>query len=421
MDSLFASRITEIKTHKIRERLEVPPDAGLISFATSLPAKELFPVKDIEESTKDAFERWQDSALQYAQSEGIPSLREKIANRVNTKFMTKFDSNNICISTGSQHGFDIVGKLFLNEGDIVLHEPPIPLSVLMAYSNYGVDFVEIASDEHGMLIEDVESALRLEKRVKMIYICPDFMRPSGKSWDIERRKAFIETISDFDVVVVEDITFSDFRFEGEHIPSVASLDSKGKVILIGSFSRIFCPGVRLGWLGANKEFMKHIRKVKCASDLSSSTLDQYILDCYLEKHDIEDHVQKLICLYRERRDLLDSAMRENFPRAAIYSKPEGGLYTWVRMEGLNARALLEKCIEQHVAFVPGDSFYSRGGGDNMFRLSITSLPMERIRAGIKRIAKGLSNLGFHPPTRVTINPQAYLELDKDEQKKVLIS
>jgi DNA-binding transcriptional MocR family regulator len=421
MSFLFANRIREIKTHKIRERIEVPPDTGLISFATSLPAKELFPVKEIEEATQEAFARWQDSALQYSQSEGILPLREKIARRANTKFKTKYNTNNVCITTGSQQGFDIVGKLFINEGDVVLYEPPMPLSVLMAFSNYGVNFVEIAADEHGMIIEDVESALRLEKQVKMIYICPDFMRPSGKSWDIERRKAFIETISDFDVIAIEDITFSDFRFEGKHLPAVASFDKKGQVILIGSFSRIFCPGVRLGWLGSSSDLMVHIRKLKCSSDLSPPTLDQHILDCYLTKYDIEEHVHKLINLYRERRDLLDSALRENFPKAASYSKPEGGLYTWVKMEGLNARELLEKCIDQRVAFVPGDSFFSSGGGDNMFRLSITSLPIERIRAGIKRIAKGLSVLGFHPPTRVTINPQAYLELDENEQKKVLLS
>jgi len=419
MNSLFANRIREIKTHKIRERLEVPSDSGLISFATSLPAKELFPVKEIEEATREAFNRWQDSALQYSQSEGIFPLREKISQRSNKKFMTKYDSNNICISTGSQQGFDIVGKLFINDGDVVLYEPPIPLSVLMAFSVYGVKFIEVAADEHGMLIEDVESALRMEKNVKMIYICPDFMRPSGKSWDIERRKAFIETILDFDVVVIEDITFSDFRFEGEHLPTVASFDDKGQVILIGSFSRIFCPGVRLGWIGASNYLVEHIRKMKCSSDLSPPTLDQHILDCYLRVYDIEEHIRKLIELYRERRDILDSAMREYFPKAADYSKPEGGLYTWVKMEGLNARELLEKCVEQRVAFVPGDSFFSQGGGDEMFRLSITSLPVERIRAGIKRIAKGMSILGFHPPTRVTINPQAYLELDKDKQKKVL--
>ncbi|MCL1940540.1 MAG: PLP-dependent aminotransferase family protein [Synergistaceae bacterium] len=421
MNSLFANRIREIRTGKIREKLDMPPDVGLISFASSLPAKELFPVKDIEEATKEAFTRWQDTALQYSQSEGILPLREKIADRTNTKFNTKYDYDNICITTGSQQGTDIIGKLFLNEGDVVLYEPPMQLSVLMAFFNYGVNFVEIAADEQGMLIEDVEAALRMEKRVKVIYICPDFMRPSGKSWSIERRKAFIETVSEFDVMVVEDVIFSDFRFEGEPLPAVASFDNKGQVILLGSFSRIFCPGVRMGWLGTNRELIEHVRKIKRSCDLNSSTLDQYVLDSYLEKYDIEVHVQKLVELYKERRDLLDSAMRENFPKAASFTKPEGGLYSWVRVEGVNAKKLLEKCLEQQVAFVPGDSFFSRGGGDEMLRLSITSLPVERIRAGIKRIAKGMSALGLHPPTRVTINPQSYLELDEDAQKKVLLS
>ena len=421
MNFLFANRIGKIRASQIRERLNVPQDAGLISFAGSLPAKELFPVKEIEEAAKGAFIRWEDSALQYSVSEGILSLREKIAYRTNAKFRTKYNQDNICITTGSQQGIDILGKLFINEGDVVLYEPPMPLSAMMAFSNYGVEFVEIAADEQGMLIEDVEAALRKEKQAKVIFICPDFMRPSGKSWDIERRKAFIEAVSDFDVVVAEDIIFSDFRYEGEHLPAVASFDKKGQVILIGSFSRIFCPGVRLGWLGIGAPLIEYVRNVKRASDLNSSTLDQYVLDSYLDKYDIDDHVRELVELYRGRRDLLDSAMRENFPKAADFTKPEGGLYAWVKVEGMNARNLLEKCIEQQVAFVPGDSFFSHGGGDDMFRLSITSLPLERIRAGVKRITRGMSALGFHPSTRVTINPKTYLKLDEDEQKKVLLA
>ena len=421
MDFLFANRIREIRTSKIRERLEVQPDDGLISFASSLPAKELFPVKNIEEAVKEALIRWEDTALQYSQSEGIFPLREKIAQRLNAKYMTEYKHSNICITTGSQQGIDMLGKLFINEGDVVLYEPPIQLSVLMAFFNYGVRFVEIAADEEGMLIEDLEAALRMEKQVKMVYICPDFMRPSGKSWSAERRKAFIETISGFEVMVAEDVTLSDFRFEGEAILPVASLDKKGQVILVGSFSRIFCPGVRLGWLCASNELIEFIRNIKRSSDLSSSTLDQYVLDSYLNKYDIENHIKTLVELYKERRDQMSSAMDENFPKSASYSKPEGGLYMWVRVEGLNARELLEKCLEQHAAFVPGDSFYSRGGGDSMFRLSLTSIPAERIKAGIRRIAKGMSALGFHPSTRVTINPKTYLKLDKDEQRKVLLS
>jgi DNA-binding transcriptional MocR family regulator len=167
--------------------------------------------------------------------------------------------------------------------------------------------------------------------------------------------------------------------------------------------------------------MEYVRKVKLSSDLSSSTLDQHVLNSYLEKYDIESHVQKLVEQYRERIDILDSTMKDSFPKAASFSKPEGGLYTWVKVDGLNARALFEKCLEQQVAFVPGDTLFSRGSGDDVFRLSITSLPAERIRAGIKRIAKGMSALGFHPSTRVTINPKAYLELDENEQKRVLLA
>jgi DNA-binding transcriptional MocR family regulator len=225
----------------IRERLNVQPDAGLISFASSFPSNELFPVKDIEEASKEAFIRWQNSAIQYSQSEGILPLREKIARRANTKLMTKYRNNNICVTTGSQQAFDIIGKLFINEGDVILFEPPIQLSAFMAFSSYGAKFVQIASDEHGMLIEDLNAAIKKEKRVKLIFLCPDFLRTSGKSWNMELRKAFIETVSDFDIMVVEDVTYSDFRFKGENLPAVASFDKKGQVITVGSFSRIFCP------------------------------------------------------------------------------------------------------------------------------------------------------------------------------------
>ncbi|MCL2146606.1 MAG: PLP-dependent aminotransferase family protein [Synergistaceae bacterium] len=420
MEFLLTKRVSEHRTDKIRERLEIPPDAGIISFASSMPTRDLFPVNDIEEATKEALVRWQNSALQYCMSEGILPLRDKIVRMVNKKFMTKYDINNTCVTTGSQQGLDIIGKLFINEGDVVLFEPPMQLSAHMAFSNYGARFVQLAADEHGIIIEDLDTALRLEKHVKLIFICPDFMRPSGKPWSIELRKAFAKTVSEFDVMVVEDVTFSDFRYEGKSLPAVASFDEKGQFIVVGSFSRIFCPGVRLGWIGVDSKLMEYVRRIKRSSDLNSSTIDQHILDCYLEKYDIEIHVQKLVEKYKERRDILADAMRENFPKAASFAKPEGGLYTWVKVEGLNARELLEKCIEQQVAFVPGDSFFSRGRGDEIFRLSISSLPTERIRAGVKRIAKGMSDLGFHPSTRVTINPQAYLKLDESEQKKVFL-
>ena len=420
MEFLLTKRVCDNRTSKIRESLEIPPDAGIISFASSQPTRDLFPINEIEEAFKEALVRWQNSALQYSLSEGILPLRDKVARMTNKKLKTRYDNNSICITTGSQQGLDIIGKLFLNEGDVVLFEPPMQLSAFMAFSNYGVRFVQIAADENGILIEDLDNALRMEKRVKLIFICPDFMRTSGKSWSAELRKAFAKTVSEFDVMVAEDVTFSDFRYEGKNIPAVTTLDEKGQFILVGSFSRIFCPGVRLGWIGVDNKLIEYVRRIKRSSDLNSSTIDQHILDCYLDKYDIGIHVQKLVEQYRERRDLLADAMRENFPKAASFSKPEGGLYTWVKVEGLDARKLLEKCIEQQVAFVPGHSFFSRGRGDDIFRLSITSLPAERIRAGIKRISKGMSALGFHPSTRVTINPQAYLKLDEKEQKKVFL-
>lgn len=406
MNLQFADRVQRTK---FQENMDEP--LGTISFASSRPASDLFPVEDAKIAANEAFVRWEKIALQYAPNAGIPSLRTKISERVNKNSLIKSTPDEVCITTGSQQALDIIGKLMLNNGDVVLCEVPVPTSIIMAFANYGARFVDVASDEEGMITEDLEIILRRERNIKIIYVCPDFMRTSGKSWSEERRKRFIEIVSEFDVLVVEDRSYSALRYEGSEIPAVASFDTNGQVLVVGSYSRVFCPGIRVGWIITPKELFNAICDVKRATDISSSSLDQCVFDSYMDNFDIDMHIQKLLNSYRKKRDLLYNTMQENCPKVLSFEKPEGGSFIWVNLnQPIDTYKLLEKCIELSVSFLPASRFFPNGGGENMLRLSFSSLPMERIRPGVQRIVRGLEAFGLYASTRVTVKPTSYLEI-----------
>ncbi len=241
-----------------------------------------------------------------------------------------------------------------------------------------------------MVIGDLEKALAVEKRAKLIYVIPDFQTPSGKTWSLERRKAFMEAVSKYDILVVEDNPYGELRFEGTTPPSLKSLDRKGQVVVLGTFSKIFCPGLRVAWVCGEPAFLESFCNLKQAADLHTSTLSQYEIDAYLSENDIEEHVRTLISVYRERRDVMIRTMDEAFPSEVTFTRPEGGLFTWAEMpEKVSGRDLFMKALEKKVAFVPGGAFYPNGGHENTMRLNYSNMPPERIVEGIGRLGEAL--------------------------------
>ncbi|MCG4583059.1 PLP-dependent aminotransferase family protein, partial [Anaerosalibacter bizertensis] len=364
----------------------------IISFAGGLPAPELFPVEELEKVSSKVLEEQGTTALQYGPTEGYEPLRVEITKRME-KVGVECKPEDILVTSGSQQGLDFSGKIFLNPGDIVLCESPSYLGAINAFKAYEPEFIGVPTDENGMIMEELEDILKNNDRVRFIYVIPDFQNPSGRTWSIERRKRLIELANEYNVAIIEDNPYGELRFEGEYYPAIKHYDTEGRVIFLGTFSKIFCPGLRLGWVCAEEEVLNKFVLAKQGSDLQSSTISQMQVAKFLEEYDIEAHIENLKKVYKKRRDLMINTMKEEFPEEIKFTNPEGGLFTWVVLpEYMNARDLAVKAIEKNVAFVPGGSFFPNGGNENTLRLNYSSMDDEKIVIGIKRLAEAIKSM-----------------------------
>lgn len=392
MSLRYAKRMDNIKASEIRELLKLTQKPEIISFAGGLPAPELFPVEELEKVSSKVLEEQGTTALQYGPTEGYEPLRVEITKRME-KVGVECKPEDILVTSGSQQGLDFSGKIFLNPGDIVLCESPSYLGAINAFKAYEPEFIGVPTDENGMIMEELEDILKNNDRVRFIYVIPDFQNPSGRTWSIERRKRLIELANEYNVAIIEDNPYGELRFEGEYYPAVKHYDTEGRVIFLGTFSKIFCPGLRLGWVCAEGEVLNKYVLAKQGSDLQSSTISQMQVAKFLEEYDIEAHIEKLKKVYKKRRDLMINTMKEEFPEEIKFTNPEGGLFTWVVLpEYMNARDLAVKAIEKNVAFVPGGSFFPNGGNENTLRLNYSSMDDEKIVIGIKRLAEAIKSM-----------------------------
>lgn len=380
----FAKRMSYLKASEIREILKVTEQADVISFAGGLPAPELFPIDEINEIHQLVLKEAGTKALQYTTTEGYAPLRDWIARRMNARLATSFDKDNVLITHGSQQALDLSGKVFLDEGDLVVCESPTYLAAISAFKSYGCSFIEIPTDEEGMDMNALEEVLRTTPNVKLIYIIPTFQNPTGKTWSLERRRGLAGLSARYNVAVVEDNPYGELRFEGKSLPAVKSFDTAGTILCTGSFSKIFCPGFRIGWIAGDKEIIRKYVLVKQGTDLQCNTLAQLTIAGYLERYDIDEHIRKIVEVYRKRRDRAVACIARYFPREVKFTRPEGGLFTWVELpEGISARDVLEKCLEKKIAFVPGGSFYPQRIRENTFRINYSNMPEEKIEQGLR--------------------------------------
>lgn len=388
MSLSLATRMNHLKASEIREILKVTENPDVISFAGGLPAPELFPIQKIEESTARVLETSGMKALQYTTTEGYSPLREWIANRLNSLEGTSFDKDNILITHGSQQALDLTGKVFLDEGDVVVCESPTYLAAINAFKAYGCKFVGIDTDNDGMIMDDLENVLKNTPRVKLIYIIPTFQNPTGKTWSLDRRRKIAELASRYNVALLEDNPYGELRYSGESLPSVKSFDRTSNVLCTGTFSKIFCPGLRIGWIAADKEIIKKFVLVKQGADLQCNTLAQMIISDYLEHNDIDRHIEKIRSLYGRRKMLAINCMKRYFPKEVVFTDPEGGLFSWVELPGnVSARDVLMKSLENNIAFVPGGSFFPNDPKEYTFRINYSNMTEERIESGLKTLGK----------------------------------
>lgn len=384
---MYAKRMENIKASDIREILKLTQIPDMISFAGGLPAPELFPIEKIKLAEISALDKHGQKVLQYGPTEGLVPLKEKIVDRV-SKFGIKSTPDNILITSGSQQGLDMIGKLFIDPGDVILCESPSYLGALNAFKAYEPKFVEIETDNDGMVLEDLEDKLTKHNNIKIIYVIPEFQNPTGRTWSLDRREKLIELANKYDVIIIEDNPYGELRFDGELNPSVKSLDKEDRVVYLGTFSKIFCPGYRMAWILASENIIARFICIKQGLDLQTSTIGQYDINEFMEMNDLDKHVETLVSVYRKRRNTMLGEIEKTFPKEAIVTHPEGGLFTWVELpENINTRDLLAKAIERNVAFVPGESFFPNGGNNRCMRLNYSNMKEDKIKEGINILAE----------------------------------
>lgn len=326
MSSKFADRIARVQPSAIRELLRYGDDPSITSFGGGYPDAALFPAAELQQIYTEILSKESATALQYTASAGLPGLRAQIAERMSSAGSAT-DADDVLILQGAQQGLDLVAKLLINPGDVIVTENPTFLGALIAFNPCQPEYAAVDMDSEGMDVDALETRLATTENIKFIYVIPDFQNPTGVSLSLERRKRIIELANEYDVLVLEDSPYRELRFEGEALPTLASLDTEHRVIHLGSFSKILAPGVRLGWVSAAPEILDKLGLLKLAADTQSSTLNMTAVTRFLDTFDIDAHVSAMRGVYRAKRDLMVSTMTEYFPAEVAVTRPEGGLFT----------------------------------------------------------------------------------------------
>ncbi|MBQ3803971.1 MAG: PLP-dependent aminotransferase family protein [Oscillospiraceae bacterium] len=384
----FASRMDLLKGSPIRALLALANRPEVISFAGGMPAPELFPVKQMKTAVETVMDEQGRTAMQYSSTDGFLHFREQIADRMKAKNGINTDPCNILITSGSQQGLDYAARVFCDPDDVIVLESPSYVGALNAFKACQPRFVEIPTDENGMIMEELERVLATTERVKMIYVIPDFQNPTGRTWPLDRRQQFMEIVNRYEIPVIEDNPYGELRFEGENMPALKSLDTKGLVVFLGTFSKILAPGYRIGWVCADHNILQKFNYIAQAAALQASTEAQLVISKYIDLFNLDAHVGLLRSCYRKRRDVMLAAMETEFPAEAVFTHPNGGLFAWVELpEHMNTNELAKKCLEKNVAYVPGDGFFPSGTNHRCFRLNYSNMNEDRIREGIRIIGQ----------------------------------
>ena len=382
----FSSFAQTLQASDIAELLALTEKPEVISFAGGLPAPELFPIEEMKKVDEAIYNEEGRKAVQYGTTEGYVPLREEICKRMKDKFFVDCKPEDVVVTTGSQQALFILAQILVDKDQTILMESPSYMGAIMAFDPVGPKYTEVPTDDQGIVPEELEKILAADDSIRMIYVIPEFQNPTGITWPVERRKAFMDIVNKYDVVVLEDDPYGEIRYDIEKLPSLKSMDTQGKVVFLGSFSKIFMPGLRLGWIVANPEIIDKFVKFKQAVDLGTSTFGQRQAAYFLKMFDMEAHIAKITALYAKRRDLMYKYMEKYFPEGVTFTYPKGGLFTWVTLpEGMDAKELMPKCLAKDVAYVPGGIFYPNGGNANHFRLNYSNMPEDRIVEGIKRL------------------------------------
>lgn len=405
----YAQRTQRMGSSMIRELLKLTQKPEIISFAGGLPAPEMFPVEAFEAASSRVLRQFGSQALQYSTTEGYLPLRELIVEKMG-RYGIEASVDNVLITSGSQQALDLIGKLLINPGDLILTEQPTYLGALQAWRAYQAEFSTVPIDDDGLRVDLLEEALC--GGPKFMYVLPNFQNPGGVTLSYERRLALIDIADRYGVPIIEDDPYGELRFEGEHLPPLVVLDAdklngrqytshseshsyfKGNVIYMSTFSKTLAPGLRLGWIVAPASVIQHCVMAKQGMDLHTSSFVQMVAYEVAKDGFLAEHVRQIRQVYRERRDIMLAAMAEFFPPEVRWTQPKGGLFLWVTLpEGMDSTAVLQQAIAHNVAFVPGATFYPDNDQQtNSFRLNFSNATPEQIWEGIGRLGHVLAEV-----------------------------
>lgn len=388
----FANRVQKVQSSAIRDLLRYGSDPSVISFGGGYPDPQLFPSEELQAVYETVLTRHPSRALQYTVSDGIPELRAQVAQRMcNDGILCTADD--ILILHGAQQGLDLAAKMMLEPGDTVVVEDPTFLGATIAFNVFEPRYATVRMDREGMDMDHLEAVLRANPRTRLIYTVPDFQNPTGVTLTLARRRRLIELANQFDVLVIEDSPYHPLRFEGSHLPTLKSLDTEGRVLFLGSFSKIIAPGMRLGWAIASGDVRSKLERLKLAADTQCSTLNMMAASLFLETYSIDDHIATVCAAYSRKRDLMFRALDTTFPSSVQYTRSEGGLFTWLTFpEGFDAqRFMLEEALPKaKVVYVPGAPFFATTPRTNHARFNFSALPEATITDGMSRLGELLT-------------------------------
>lgn len=381
LDSIqFASRFDGVSGSAIREIFKMIAKPGMISFAGGNPAASALPDEKVAELAQKVLKDNGKAILQYGATEGYAPFLESL--KAYAEKQLDCEVTGILPTTGSTQGMDLLCKALINPGDVILVENPSFLGNLQCMNLYQAKLVPVESDENGLMLDKLEEAI-IKHHPKMLYTIPTFQNPTGKTLAADRRQPIAEMAAKYGMVVAEDDPYRDLRYAGSPIPSIKSYDKEGWVVFLGSFSKIISPGLRVGFMVGDPRILRKCTIGKQSADVHTANLNQAIVDQFLRQDLLPAHIASICESYKAQMNAMLDELA-TFPEGTRYTKPEGGLFIWVELpEGIEAKAMLEKAVERHVAYVPGTHFFCDGGHDNTFRLNFSNSSIEQIHEGMK--------------------------------------
>ena len=389
MNYIISDRMKSMKGSAIREIFKYAADPSVISLAGGNPAPELFPNKELAQIAAEMLGTNPVLSLQYGITEGYTPLRETVKERLRNIENIGTGNNEVIIVSGAQQGIELVTKNLINEGDTVIVEEPSFIGATNAFRSYGAHLAGVPVQNDGMDIDALEKVIKSNKNVKMIYTIPTFQNPMGVTMSLEKRIRLYETAKKFGILILEDNPYGELTFDGSKIATIKSMDTEGIVIYSGSFSKILAPGLRLGFLCADKELIKKVVVAKQISDVHTAMLPQLLAYEYMKRYDIDELIKKMRANYSHKCETMLSAIEEFFPDSVTFTRPMGGLFIWCDLgHNIDTLALSKKAIDEKVVYVPGNTFMvDMDKPCSTLRLNYSTMSDEKITEGIRRLGK----------------------------------